>query len=274
MQDLEFRAPISAIQLARRRTRTVGLGGNGQFVRLSALDGIAAGDRRPWRGALLEDYELSLHLLMAGYRNEYTIATWVDQEGIPSLRRLLAQRTRWGQGTMQCAQYLRRLWASPHVSTIGVLEASYYLLQPWMQLIGTLVYPLPLIVLMLRAANDPSGDIAWVSGSGWLLLVLYVALGLGPFVVWGIVYAKRCESETSLRRGLALGLGYSLFIMTFYITSWRAFTRLVRGRNDWVKTQRNEVHDDHDVMTPLDEPPNPQIQPAFTMIATTRGASS
>jgi cellulose synthase/poly-beta-1,6-N-acetylglucosamine synthase-like glycosyltransferase len=271
MQDLEFRAPISAIQLARRRTRTVGLGGNGQFARLSALDDIAEGDRRPWRGALLEDYELSLHLLMAGYRNEYTVATWVDQEGIPSLPRLLAQRTRWGQGTMQCARYLPRLWASPYVSTIGVLEASYYLLQPWMQLIGTLVYPLPFIVLLLGITH---GDLAWASGSGWLLVVAYTALGLGPFMVWGIVYAKHCESRMSLRHGLSLGLGYSLFIMTFYVTSWRAFTRLMRGRNDWVKTQRNEAPAADAVPTPPNQLPNPELQPAFTMIAPMRGASS
>jgi 1,2-diacylglycerol 3-beta-glucosyltransferase len=36
LQDVEFRVPIAAIQVARRRTGTVGLGGNGQFSRLSA----------------------------------------------------------------------------------------------------------------------------------------------------------------------------------------------------------------------------------------------
>ncbi len=41
LQDLEFRVPISAIQLTRRMTRSVGLGGNGQFSRLSALDVVA-----------------------------------------------------------------------------------------------------------------------------------------------------------------------------------------------------------------------------------------
>ena len=33
LQDLEFRVPISAIQCARRFTKSVGLGGNGQFSR-------------------------------------------------------------------------------------------------------------------------------------------------------------------------------------------------------------------------------------------------
>jgi len=56
LQDLEFRIPISAIQTARRYTRSVGLGGNGQFSRLSALDVVADKNGDPWRGAPLEDY--------------------------------------------------------------------------------------------------------------------------------------------------------------------------------------------------------------------------
>jgi cellulose synthase/poly-beta-1,6-N-acetylglucosamine synthase-like glycosyltransferase len=108
LQDLEFRVPISAIQVTRRLTGSVGLGGNGQFSRLSALD-VVADEEGPWRGALLEDYELSLHLMMTGHRNEYTRDTWVDQEALPDLRRLVRQRTRWGQGTMQCGAYLRQL---------------------------------------------------------------------------------------------------------------------------------------------------------------------
>ncbi len=124
LQDLEFRVPISAIQTARRFTKSVGLGGNGQFSRLSALDVVADEYGEPWRGALLEDYELSLHLLMTGHRNEYTQDTYVDQEGLPDIRRLVRQRTRWGQGTMQCGTYLRQLWTSPYIATLGALEAT------------------------------------------------------------------------------------------------------------------------------------------------------
>jgi hypothetical protein len=90
LQDLEFRVPISAIQITRRVTRSVGLGGNGQFTRLSALDAVADENARPWRGALLDDYELSLHLMLTGHRNEYTQDTHVDQEALPDIRRLAA----------------------------------------------------------------------------------------------------------------------------------------------------------------------------------------
>ncbi len=239
MQDLEFRAPISAIQMTRQRTRTVGLGGNGQFSRLSALDSVGGDDGRPWRGSLLEDYELSLHLLMAGHRNEYTMDTLVDQEGLPSMRRLLSQRTRWGQGTMQCNGYLRRIWTSPHVSTIGTLEASYYLIQPFLQLLGTLVYPVPYILLLFNLGASPGGLSGWLGDGGWLLVALYAVLGLGPFVIWGPIYARYCERSVGRWRGLGFGLAYAVFILSFYVTSWRAFIRILRGRRGWVKTRRN-----------------------------------
>jgi hypothetical protein len=67
MQDLEFRTAIAAIQMSRGATGTISMGGNGQFTRLSALDSIAGPTGSPWRGSLLEDFELGVHLLTAGY---------------------------------------------------------------------------------------------------------------------------------------------------------------------------------------------------------------
>jgi 1,2-diacylglycerol 3-beta-glucosyltransferase len=60
------------IHVGRARMRVTAPCGNGQFSRLSALDVVTGENGRPWRGVLLEDCELSLHLMMAGHRNEYT----------------------------------------------------------------------------------------------------------------------------------------------------------------------------------------------------------
>ena len=239
LQDLEFRVPISAIQCARRFTKSVGLGGNGQFSRLSALDTLADTNGEPWKGALLEDYELSLHLMMTGHRNEYTPDTYVDQEALPDIRRLVRQRTRWGQGTMQCGLYLRQLWASPHVGTLAALEATYYLLQPWLQLVGTLVYPIPAAVFVANYLAGPAAMQAWATSGGWMIVIFYVVVGMGPFVLWGPLYRSQCERRMSLLRGIGLGFGYSLFVLIFYVTSWRAFVRILQHREDWFKTRRN-----------------------------------
>ncbi|MET1072306.1 MAG: glycosyltransferase family 2 protein [Umezawaea sp.] len=240
MQDLEFRTAIAAIQLSRGLTGTISMGGNGQFTRLSALDSIAGPTGRPWRGSLLEDFELGVHLLTAGWRTGFTTDTHVHQEGLYDLRRFLAQRTRWGQGTMQCMRYLRRIWDSPHLTTLGAAEMLYYLAQPWMQLLGSLVYPIPLLLLAHRAVVSPGEVWVWFADGAWILFTVYGAFGLLPFVLWGPVYRKRCSPQTSLLRSLAYGFGYALYIYTFYVTSWRALIRLLRRDNTWTKTRRND----------------------------------
>ncbi|MEU5690258.1 glycosyltransferase [Actinosynnema sp. NPDC020468] len=239
MQDLEFRTAIAAIQLSRGVTGTISMGGNGQFTRLSALDTIAGPAGQPWRGSLLEDFELGVHLLTAGWRTGFSLDTHVHQEGLYSLRRFLAQRTRWGQGTMQCLRYVRRIWASPHLSTLGAAEMMYYLAQPWMQLLGTLIYPIPVLLLAHRAVVSPGEVWHWFADGAWILFTVYGAFGLLPFVLWGPVYRRRCEPDLGVWRSIAYGFGYALYIYTFYITSWRAVGRLVRGRNGWTKTRRN-----------------------------------
>lgn len=238
MQDLEFRTAIAAIQTSRGITGTISMGGNGQFTRLAALESIADASG-PWRGALLEDFELGVHLLTEGWRTGFTRDTHVAQEGLYSLRRFLWQRTRWGQGTMQCAQYVRRIWDSRYLTTLGAAEMLYYLAQPWLQLLGTLVYPIPFLLLGFRAASNPTEVWTWFSGGAWLLFAVYGSFGLLPFLVWGPIYRAKCEPSVSALRGIGYGFAYALYIYTFYITSWRALYRLVRKRNGWTKTRRN-----------------------------------
>src|SRR5262249_22574946 len=113
LQDMEFSGVIAAMQTFRRHLGSVGMGGNGQFTRLSVLDRIASEHGTPWHGALLEDFELGVHVLLAGFRTEYCHDTWVAQEGLPTLRSLVRQRSRWAQGSMQCFRYLWPVLRSP-----------------------------------------------------------------------------------------------------------------------------------------------------------------
>ncbi|SDP23004.1 Glycosyl transferase family group 2 [Lentzea jiangxiensis] len=107
------------------------------------MDSIAGPAGSPWRGSLPEDFELGVHLLTAGWHTGFSLNTHVNQEVLYSMRRFLAQRTRWGQGTMQCMRYLRRIWDYGHLTTLGAAEMMHYLAQPWMQLLGTVVHPIP-----------------------------------------------------------------------------------------------------------------------------------
>ncbi len=125
------------------------------------------------------------------------------------------------------------------MTTLGALEATYYLLQPWLQLVGSIVYPIPAAIFFANYAAGPTAMRGWILGGGWMLLIFYLIAGLGPFVLWGPVYRRHCERNISMARAIGLGLAYSLFVLIFYITSWRAFSRIIRHREDWFKTRRN-----------------------------------
>ena len=127
LQDLEFWGVCAVAQLGRIGSGTVSLGGNGQFTRLAAL--LELGDR-PWRARLTEDLDLALALATAGWRLTSTPDAYVSQQGLPKLRALINQRTRWYQGHMQAGRWLPKLWSSRRVAHLSMLELTLYLLVP------------------------------------------------------------------------------------------------------------------------------------------------
>ncbi|OAR23125.1 glycosyl transferase [Streptomyces sp. ERV7] len=228
VQDMEFAVSNAGMQLLRGRTGSVGLGGNGQFTRLSALDRIADAERRPWqRGALLEDYELGLHMILAGFRITHMADTWVSQEGLPHARRLLTQRTRWAQGNFQCVRYAPRIVSSRHYSGRGVLETLYTFCQPVAHLL-TLALSVAMLVL------GGVGSLVL-----WPLTLVLAALAICPFVLWGPVYRRDHAPDASRLTAVLWGVALWLYAYHLFIVSARAFVRMARGRNGWAKTRRN-----------------------------------
>lgn len=239
LQDMEFTGVIPAMQMVRRRVGSVAMGGNGQFTRLSVLNRIAAERGAPWHGALLEDYELGLHVLLVGAaRTEYCHDTWVRQEGLPHVRSLLRQRSRWAQGSLQCTRYLSDVFRSTHLSHGGALEVAYVLFLPWLQLIGSVAWAVMVAAIWFNALTDPGGITHWIATT-WGLLPLFVVFAVAPFVVWGFTYRAKFEPNLSRRQALGLGLLNVGFLVYLYQGAvWWAFFRLVTGRTDWKKTAR------------------------------------
>jgi 1,2-diacylglycerol 3-beta-glucosyltransferase len=242
MQDLEFRTVIAGMQSLRARTGTVGLGGNGQFTRLSTLDAIADIYGEPWHGALLEDYELGVHVLLTGSTIKHVYDTHVSQEALPSVRRLLTQRTRWAQGNIQCVRYIPEIVKSRHFDSAGVVETCYYLVLPFLQMLGAAAF---LVLLGLSAAHwisEPTAPIVELDTLAWLAGVSLV-FAVAPFALWGPVYKLRCEPDLSWRTAVLYGIGAWLYVYYMYICIARAFWRIARGKNGWSKTRRNaEAH--------------------------------
>jgi cellulose synthase/poly-beta-1,6-N-acetylglucosamine synthase-like glycosyltransferase len=261
LQDVEFAGVIAAMQSLRRHLGSVGMGGNGQFTRLSVLETITVEHGTPWHGALLEDFELGLHVLLVGSRTEYCHDTWVAQEGLPTLRGLVRQRSRWAQGSMQCSRYFRQILRSPHINNAGALEIGYFLLLPWLQLIGGLVYAFSAAVLVWYATTTTGGPGTWISTEGWGLLPLFLLFGLAPLVVWGPVYRATAERDMSLGRSIALGFANWPYSYVHHVATWVAFVRVLRSRDDWLKTAREASFEGVPAPAVLTQTPAPAPAP-------------
>ncbi|ANF32331.1 hypothetical protein A0130_12190 [Leifsonia xyli] len=238
LQDVEFRTVIVAMQSLRSKTGSVGMGGNGQFTRLSVLDLISEDHGAPWHGALLEDYELGLHVLFEGFENRQVHDTYVMQEALPSLRRFVTQRTRWAQGNIQCAKYIPTILRSRYFDASAALESCYFLLLPFIQILGFVVYTTVYALVFFLIAVDPAYREVWRENL-FGALALIVVFGIGPFAMWGYVYKVRCEPAISWPRATQIGLGVWMWQAYVMFSVFSACWRLIRKKNGWAKTRRN-----------------------------------
>ncbi|MFD9706253.1 glycosyltransferase family 2 protein [Lentzea sp. NPDC059081] len=235
LQDLEFSCVVDASQSLRDVVGTVGLGGNGQFVRLSTLIGL--GDA-PWSACLVEDLELGLRVHLSGRRVRYATRATITQQGLVDVQRLLRQRTRWGQGNLQCLGYVPKLIRAKHVGSVALLEFLQYLLTPW------LVAPMTLFITALAgvsfyaqlSGHVVAGFTADTSNTLIALGIWLVALVL-PGVLWGVVHRLK-HGDEPLLRCLAVGLAYPVFLILGSVSTLRALYRHFAGRNTWAKTER------------------------------------
>lgn len=239
MQDIEFRGPISASQMTRRASNTVNAGGNGQATRASMLARINQGSG-PWGESLVEDLELGLHVMFEGGKNAYTTDAWVDQEALYSLSRYLTQRARWSRGTMQCTEYIPDVWKTPQITNFGASELTLFLMQPWNQLVGSIVFPIPIVAFLYAVIyQSEMNSTVVVDRTVWIVLGIVLLIGIAEFAIWGILYRRKCEPNSPPLFGIIWGLTYLIYVFINYPVVWRAFSQFVSGKQGWAKTRRN-----------------------------------
>lgn len=208
LQDSEFTGIIAAQQILRRRLGSVGLGGNGQFTRLTALNRIAEEYGAPWHRSLLEDFELGLRVLLTGGRTQYCHETWVQQEGLIDVGALVRQRSRWAQGGMQCMRYLLPVLRAPQISNLGALEIAYFLFVPWIQLLATLLFAAAGAAVIYYALSLPGGSLDWLGSGGWWPVAFFVVCGLAPLMIWGPIYRRTAGPGMSRAESVTFGLAH------------------------------------------------------------------
>jgi 1,2-diacylglycerol 3-beta-glucosyltransferase len=226
MQDVEFSVYASVYQAGRNRPGTAGMGGNGQFNRLSALDGIAGG-AGPWRNRLTEDQDLGLRLLAAGWKLHQEMRAVVEQQGVPRLRPLLRQRTRWAQGNLQALDLLGALWRSPFARSARTGQVLYLLMPLWQTVVGA-----ALVCAIALAAFD----IAPIVPSADVLPEVYV-LGFSNSVL-GCLATRHATGWRSWVRAVAVAHLYALYTWLLFPVLLRALFRQVGARRDWSRTDR------------------------------------
>ncbi len=146
-QDDEFAAFHKVMQLGRNALDgAVGLGGQGQAVWASALRHVGG-----WHtGASTEDLDLTVRLVLAGFRVKFCPRAVVWQEGVTSLPAFLRQRRRWAAGNLRvCFTYLWPLLRARVALRRRVDYAVYLvsLLTPFWLLLSYLVIHLRLVLI-------------------------------------------------------------------------------------------------------------------------------
>jgi 1,2-diacylglycerol 3-beta-glucosyltransferase len=235
LQDIEFSVYGLLYQAGRASWGTAGMGGNGQFNRLAALDSIATDDTGgPWRNRLTEDQDLGLRLLENGWRSVSESRTSVDQQGVSSLRRLLRQRTRWAQGNLQA---IAHLGAAMRADLPWLVRADLiaYLLQPVIQALVGVAFAVSIFLFIFDHT-------AFWGTTAWIELAFFFVLGFGG-VALGLVARGARKGAASIAFNLLIIPAYAAYSWTIWPVLTRATARQVTRRTGWAKTTREPIGD-------------------------------
>jgi cellulose synthase/poly-beta-1,6-N-acetylglucosamine synthase-like glycosyltransferase len=234
LQDIEFVAYTDIFQRARRWWGTAGLGGNGQFTRLSALRSL--GDR-PWSRCLTEDLDLGIRLVVAGWRTVYVPETRVTQQGLTSPRRLIRQRTRWFQGNLQCLARVAHVLEARQIRARRAADIALHLTLPVLLLSMTF----PALAFWLTVAGElaaiPVVELpAAIASRAGIIVALYV-VAFGPGWLYGTLY-RRAGGVDGFLAAVAWGHVFVLYAYLWLPAGWWAIGRAIAGRAGWAKTLR------------------------------------
>jgi cellulose synthase/poly-beta-1,6-N-acetylglucosamine synthase-like glycosyltransferase len=234
MQDIEFVTFTHIFQRARQRTGSIGLGGNGQFNRLTALASL--GDE-PWTDCLTEDLDLGIRFLLGGWTNHFCPTADVNQQAVTTVRRLLRQRSRWFQGHLQCWRFLPTLLRDRKMAGGQANELAYHLSSPVLVLAMTPPILAFVGVLLTLLVTDPAvvgRGLVSHQGAG-LGFAYLLGFGLAPF--YAFVYWL-AEDSVGLPRAFGYAHLYNLYGYLWFPAGWTAVGRVLRGRRTWWKTAR------------------------------------
>lgn len=233
MQDVEFGVYGHLFQAGRNDWGTAGMGGNGQFNRLSALDAVADAEG-PWRDKLTEDQDLGLRLIAKGWKGRQDLRASVSQQGLSRVRPLIRQRTRWSQGNLQAIS----LWPEVVRAPFGLgarLETLAFIFLPFWQGIMGIGMCASVLLAILGVASF------WGNGPTWQLIFFYLLAFGGTSL--GCMTARSNEGAKGYLLGFLTGQAYTFYTWMLWPVLLRSTARQLRGRDSWAKTAREAIVD-------------------------------
>ncbi len=231
MQDVEFAVYGHLFQAGRNDWGTAGMGGNGQFNRLSALDDVAD-DEGPWRDKLTEDQDLGLRLIAAGWEGRQDLRATVNQQGLSNLRPLLRQRTRWSQGNLQAISLHRQVMKAPFALPARLEQLAFIFLPFWQGIIG-----LGLVGSLILAVTGTAPF--WGGGPAWQLIFFYLLAFGGTSL--GCMTARSDQGPFGWLTGFLIGQVYTIYTWLLWPVLLRSTTRQLMGHGSWAKTEREAI---------------------------------
>lgn len=231
-QQYEFVTFNWIFSRARESLGSVGLGGNGQFVRMSAL---ATLEGKPWTDCLTEDLDIGLRLMLGGWRNRYCHDVCVYQQAVTEPKRLVRQRSRWFQGHLSCWKHIPAIVLSdwPSFRKADVLN---YLLAPG------LVLPMGLFSIATLPLMFIPGLLPWAPGLDIFKpsnAIEWYVLSMGAAPLFAVAMWR------SRQTGLVASLFWAhVFLLGSYIwlvAGLMAVKRMINGKAGWLKTARTQL---------------------------------
>jgi cellulose synthase/poly-beta-1,6-N-acetylglucosamine synthase-like glycosyltransferase len=197
-------------------------GGANCAVRTSALRKL--GGWYPF--TVTEDTDLTLRLLLSGYRIRYDVTAIDEEEGVVTLGAYWRQRYRWSRGHQQVwRDFNRKTWASPYLSLVQKVETTMFLFAFHLPLVSA--FSLVIFGLWFGGVQSPLDPLS--------LFVFSMMMLIGPMLelATGLLLSDAPGKEA---RSLMLFLPLYLVSITLGTKAW---IDGICGRDyRWVKTAR------------------------------------
>ena len=186
------------------------LGGNGQITRRDVLD-----EYNGWDGyALTEDLNISVKLMIHGWKIRYCGESVVYQEAVKDWKPFFKQRTRWAMGNMETLfVYIRKIIQSD-ISILKKIDALYYLstlLLNGFVMVGYIIFILYFVSIQFSLTAP-------------LIIVFLATVAFFPVVIAGVWYDSKSVKITAVR-SVEYWLHCFYIIPLFFITFLNLLTR-------------------------------------------------